>query len=155
MIFWCWVIHTNICDVKSDGFWLCLEIDAFDLLTWYVIMQVNSPATDPSLPPACWGMGIVGGGMIWPKVGQATGSSAFNLSHISEGCWYGNPSILPVPVEEEATVVVPWRQLLICWSECGALLFGRLCAGSVLVFSCVRSACWLPAPMKPIEVTFF
>lgn len=42
---------------------------------------------DPSLPPTCWGTGIGGGGMIWPKVGQPPGSSALNLSHISEGCW--------------------------------------------------------------------
>lgn len=87
IISWYWVIHINICDVQSDGFWLCLETDAFKLLTWHVMVQVNSPATDLSVPPACWGMGIVGGGMMWSKVGQGAGSSAFNLSHISEGCW--------------------------------------------------------------------
>jgi len=59
----------------------------FELITWYVIVQVNSPATDLSLPPACWGMKIVGGGIVSPKVGQAAGSSGFDLSHISEGCW--------------------------------------------------------------------
>lgn len=147
VIFWCWVIHINTWDVKSDGFWLYLKTDVFKLLTWYVVVQVNSPATDLSVPPVCWGMGN-SGKEAWcdPRWGGDLGGALLiDLTSVKDaGQWF-------VPGPSQCSPCSCWEGLLHYRSNVMCFCSGHF----VLFFSCVWSAYWLPAAVKPVKVKFY
>lgn len=135
MIWWYWVIHINICDVKSDGFWRYLKTD---VQAAHLVCDGASKFTSfQSVSPACWGMGNSGRRHDVIKVGQGARSSALNLSHIIEGCWAVVCAGMAIPMF--SLFMLHYR------SECHVFLFGAFCAGfqlcviHMLVASCCKA----------------
>lgn len=117
-----------------------LRLMRFKLLTWYVMVQVNSPTTDLTVSPACWGVG--NSGRRHDVIQGGAGSWELLLIYLTSvkdaGQWY----------------VVVWPSQC---SPCSCCTTGLnvMCFCSGLVFSSVWSACWLPATAKLIEVNFY
>lgn len=132
---------------KSDGFWLHLESNTFELITWHVVTKVNSAATQLLLSPVCMGNGMMWAGSIWHKAGIWERSFSCAPNHwgvLRREVLLFTPGIAPCPCRLGRLVV-----LMLIWTCALAVCFYvgntagfQVCAISTLV------------AIKPIVINF-